>query len=114
KLSLSNAPRVVSAAMRMWQPPRTSWCAFRVPCESSRSQGRRASRQCGNMHKVRWKDGDVASAVEDLQEQDSQLMEELQRVAGESEELRKKSEQAGKSLVLEPLLEGSLSSCRLP
>ncbi|CAE7505735.1 unnamed protein product, partial [Symbiodinium sp. KB8] len=74
----------------------TSWCAFRVPCESSRSQGRRASRQCGNMHKVRWKDGDFASAVEDLQEQDSQLMEELQRVAGESEELRKKSEPPGK------------------
>ncbi|CAE7353717.1 URH2 [Symbiodinium sp. KB8] len=42
----------------------------------------------------RWKDGDFASAVEDLQEQDSRLMEELQRVAGEAEELRKKSEEA--------------------
>ncbi|CAE7819509.1 SOH1 [Symbiodinium sp. CCMP2456] len=42
----------------------------------------------------RWKYGDFASAVEDLQEQDSQLTEELQRVAGEAEELRKKSEEA--------------------
>ncbi|OLP77299.1 putative uridine nucleosidase 2 [Symbiodinium microadriaticum] len=55
-----------------------------------------ALRELSESGKVRWKDGDFASAVEDLQEQDSQLMEELQRVAGESEELRKKSEPPGK------------------
>ena len=62
---------------------------------------------CGD----RWKDGDFASAVEDLQEQAGVLpgglwrdsavgshgpgLEELQRVAGEAEELRKKSEPPG-------------------
>ncbi|OLP78112.1 Inosine-uridine preferring nucleoside hydrolase [Symbiodinium microadriaticum] len=54
-----------------------------------------ALRELSESGKVsRWKDGDFASAVEDLQEQDSRLMEELQRVAGEAEELRKKSEEA--------------------